>query len=173
MREINDGQTVVSNKKLCGKTFSATNDEDVKNVAKLFEADRRFICDEIAYELDISNGSAYRILSERLQMRKIAARWVPHMLSEMKRKRHRVKISRSHLQRYAEKGDEMLQRIIAIDETWVRSFEPELKRQSSEWHTKNRRSQKCPKMRMMILAYDYRGVLTSHRVPTGETVNKE
>ena len=26
---------------------------------------------------------------------------------------------------------------------------------------------------MMIFAYDYRGVLTSHRVPTGKTVNKE
>ena len=25
----------------------------------------------------------------------------------------------------------------------------------------------------MIFAYDFRGVLTAHRVPTGETVNKE
>ena len=73
----------------------------------------------------------------------------------------------------------MLQRIVAIDETWVRSFEPELKRQSSEWHTKNapkpvkfRRSQNCAKM-LMIFAYDFRRVLTAHRVPTGESVNKE
>ena len=73
----------------------------------------------------------------------------------------------------------MLQRIVAIDETWIRSFEPELKRQSSEWHTKDsprplkfRRSQTCPKM-LMIFAYDFRGVLTAHRVPTGRTVNKE
>ena len=73
----------------------------------------------------------------------------------------------------------MLQRIVAIDETWIRSFEPELKRQSSEWHTKDsprplkfRRSQNCPKM-LMIFAYDFRGVLTAHRVPTGRTVNKE
>ena len=26
---------------------------------------------------------------------------------------------------------------------------------------------------LMIFAYDFRGVLTAHRVPTGETVNKE
>jgi hypothetical protein len=31
----------------------------------------------------------------------------------------------------------MLKRVVAIDETWIRSFEPELKRQSSEWHTPN------------------------------------
>ena len=73
----------------------------------------------------------------------------------------------------------MLQRIVAIDEAWIRSFEPELKRQSSEWHTKDsprplkfRQSQNCPKM-LMIIAYDFRGVLTAHRVPTGRTVNKE
>ena len=73
----------------------------------------------------------------------------------------------------------MLQRIVAIDETWIRSFEPELKRQSSEWPTKDsprplkfRRSQNCPKL-LMIFAYDFHGVLTAHRVPTGRTVNKE
>ena len=73
----------------------------------------------------------------------------------------------------------MLQRIVAIDETWIRSFEPELKRQSSKWHTKDsprplkfRRSQNRPKM-LMIFAYDFRGVLTAHRVPKGRTVNKE
>ena len=72
----------------------------------------------------------------------------------------------------------MLQRIVAIDETWIRSFEPELKRQSSEWHTKDsprplkfRRSQNCPKM-LMIFAYDFRGVLTAHRVPQVEQLIK-
>ena len=100
------------------------------------------------------------------------------MLSDSE-KHHRVKIARSLLHRYGEEGDEMLQRIVAIDETWIRSFEPELKWQSSEWHTtdsprplKFRRSQNCPKM-LMIFAYDFRGVLTAHRVPTGRTVNKE
>ena len=70
-------------------------------------------------------------------------------------------------------------RIVAVDETWIQSFEPELKRKSSEWHTKNsprpvkfRRSQNCAKM-LKIFAYDFRGVLTAHRVPTGDTENKE
>ena len=73
----------------------------------------------------------------------------------------------------------MLQQIVAIDETWIWSFEPELKHKSSEWHTKNsqrpvefRRSQNCAKM-LMIFAYGFHVVLSAHRVPTGETVNKE
>ena len=92
-------------------------------------------------------------------MRKIAARWVPRMLSENE-KHQRVNIAHKLLKRYGEDGDEMLQRIVAIDETWIRSFEPELKRQSSEWHTKHSprpvkfRHQNCAKM-LMIFAYDF------------------
>ena len=158
--------------------MSATDGETFEKVAKLLNDDKRYTCTEIAHELDISHGSAHSILTERLKMRKVAARWVPHMLSDSE-KHHRVKIARTLLHRYGEEGDEMLQRIVAIDETWIRSFEPELKRQSNEWHTKDsprplkfRRSQNCPKM-LMIFAYDFRGVLTAHRVPTGRTVNKE
>ena len=29
----------------------------------------------------------------------------------------------------------MLKGVVSINETWIRSFEPELNRQSSEWHT--------------------------------------
>ena len=158
--------------------MSAPTGESVENVAKLLNDDRRYSCDEIAHKLDISHGSVHRILMERLRMRKIAARWVPHMLLESE-KHQRVNIARKLLKRYGEDGDEILQRIVAIDQTWIRSFEPELKRQSSKWHTKNsprpvkfRRSQTCAKI-LIIFAYDFRGVLTAHRIPTGETVNKE
>ena len=146
--------------------MSATTGENVENVAKLLNDDRRYSCDEIAHELDISHRSVHRNLTERLQMRKIADRWVPHMLSESEKHQH-VNIARKLLKRYGEDGDEMLQRIVAIDETWIRSFEPELKRQSSEWHTKNspkpvkfRQSQNYAKM-LMIFAYDFHGVLSA------------
>ena len=177
-RKFNNGRSDVSKKHQCGRPVSATDGENAEKVAKLLNDDRRYTCTEITHELDISHRSAHSILTERLKMRKVAARWVPHMLSDSE-KHHRVKIARSLLHRYGQEGDEMLQRIVAIGETWIRSFNPELKRQSSEWHTKDsprplkfRRSQNCPKM-LMIFAYDFRGVLTAHRVPTGRTVNKE
>ena len=82
VRQYNDGRNTVNNKHLCGRPLSATTDENVENVAKLLNDDRRYSCDEIAHELDISHRPVHRILIERLQMRKIAAQWVPHMLSE-------------------------------------------------------------------------------------------
>ena len=109
--------------------------ENEENLAKLLNDDRRYSCDETAHEMDISHGSVHRFLTEPLQMRKIAARWVPYMPSESEKTN--LNIARKLLKRYGEDGDEMLQRIVAIDETWIWSFEPELKRQRSEWHTKN------------------------------------
>ena len=90
--------------------MSATTGENVENVAKLLNDDRRYSCDEIAHELDISHRSFHRILTESLQMRKIAARWVPHMLLESEKRQH-VNIARKLLKRYGDDGNEMLQRI--------------------------------------------------------------
>ena len=72
----------VSKKHLCGRPVSATDCENVEKVAKLLNDDRRYTCTEIAHELDISHGSAHSFLTERLKMRKVTARWVPHMLSK-------------------------------------------------------------------------------------------
>ena len=67
----------------------------------------------------------------------------------------------------------MLNRIIAVDETWARAYEPELKRQSSEWrHQGSPRRRKVrqnpsPTKVMVILAYDCQGVLVCHPVHEG------
>ena len=66
-----NGQTPVSNMHLSRKT-----------VAKLLNNDRGYICKEIAHELDRSHVSVHCIFMGQLQMRMIAAQWVPHMLSE-------------------------------------------------------------------------------------------
>ena len=104
VRQFNNRRNTVSNKYLCGRPLSATIGE---NVAKLLNDDRRYSFDEIAHESDISHGSVHRILTEHLQMRKIAARWVPHMLLESEN--HRVNIARKLLKRYGEDGDKVLQ----------------------------------------------------------------
>ncbi len=61
----------------------------------------------------------------------MAARWVPHSLTSQQ-KELRVNISSEHLQRYQSDPD-MLNRIIAIDETWIKSYDPLDESQSREW----------------------------------------
>lgn len=64
-------------------------------------------------------------------MRKVAARWVPHCLEDVQII-ERLDSAKEHLKRYKKEGDEFLNRIVAIDGTWIRSYEPELKSQSAE-----------------------------------------
>ena len=145
---------------------------------ELFKTDRRLTCEELAREVGVSRGSAHTILTSDLNMRRIAARWVPHCLYDDQKTDH-MDIAKTLLKRYIKEGESFLNRIVAIDETWICSYEPELKRQSSEWHTpasprpiKFRRKQGHLKM-MMIFAYDSLGVLVAERVPLGKTVNSD
>jgi len=114
-------------------------------------------------------------LTERLHKRRIAVRWVPHGLSE-EQKCRRLEIAQQLLHRFREEGKEFLQKVVAIDETWIRDFEPELKSQSSEWRDKGsprpkkfKRSQSNVKQ-MMIFVCDCKGVIMIDRVPSGTTV---
>ncbi len=111
-------------------------------------------------------------------MRKVAAKWVPHCLNQQQIQA-RLDTTKALLKRYEQEDEHFLNRIVAIDETWVRCYEPELKRQSCKWHTpasprpaKVRRNQSNLKV-LMIFAYDNSGILSSHSVPTGQTVNSE
>ena len=73
----------------------------------------------------------------------------------------------------------MLNNIITIDETCVRAYEPELKRQSPELrHEGSSRRQKfrqnpSPVKLMVILAYDVHGVILCHFGSHGETVHAQ
>ena len=130
----------------------------------------------MAQELEISVGSVHTILRNHLKMRKVSARWVPHRLTSDQAER-RLEVATHLLSRFDSEGQDFLSRIVAIDETWVSSYEPELKRQSAEWHTpsstrpaKYRRTQSKLKM-LMIFAYDRHGILTNHKVESGKTIN--
>ena len=73
----------------------------------------------------------------------------------------------------------MLNNFITIDETWVRAYEPELKRQSAEWRQEESprrrkfRQNPSPVKLMVILAYDVQGVILCHFVPHSETFNAQ
>ena len=176
--QFKDGRASVQKQPSSGRPIEATNKENVAKVKVIMETDRRYTCEEVASEIGISHGSVHTILTNKLNMRRVSARWVPHALSS-EQKQSRVDVATQLLERYKNEGDMFLNRIVAIDETWIRSYEPELKRQSSEWHTpgsprpiKFKRKQGSLKM-MMIFAYDNQGILAANRVPIGKTVNQE
>ena len=124
-----DGRDNVKSRHSPGRTTEASTEENVVKVKQILDTDRRLTCEEIARDVGISHGSVHNILSSKLSMR----RWVPHCLTE-EQKTARTTVAENLLERHKTEGENFLNRIVAIDETWIRSYEPELKRQSSEWH---------------------------------------
>ena len=94
--------------------------------------DRRVTIVKVAHVLQISHGSAYETILDKLGFHKVCARWVPKHLSVV-HKQTRVDICQKHLDRYGNERDIFLDRIITGDKTWVHHYEPESKRQSMEW----------------------------------------
>jgi hypothetical protein len=104
----------------------------VKFVVDFLAQDRRATCEEISQATGISPTSVFRILTNDFQEK--CARWVPHCLTA-EQKQKRLEIATLLKQRFNVEGQAFLYRNVAIDETWVRDLEPEMKSQPHEWRS--------------------------------------
>jgi hypothetical protein len=81
----------------------------------------------------ISYGVCQEILTENLNMRRIAAKFVPRLLiNDQKQRRVRVNVC-LELREKANEGPTFISRIIPGDESWIYGYDPETKQQSSLW----------------------------------------
>jgi hypothetical protein len=85
---------------------------------------------DLMYETGVPRTSLQRILNE-IGAKKIKFRWCPHELTATQ-KQARYAIAGKHLARY-QREQGFLNRIVAIDETILKSYDPKDDRQTSEW----------------------------------------
>ena len=91
-------------------------------IVRILESDRRHTCEELAQDMALSHGIVHSIIRNRLGMQKVSARWVPHHLTfDQVQRRLTVVIIFS----LWNKIKITVSRIVAIDDTWVRSYEPD------------------------------------------------
>jgi len=78
---------------------------------------RMKVC-EIAETTGISKERVGYILREELDMKKLCARWVPHLLTA-DQKSKRMKISEQCLERFNKNKIDFVHRFITMDDTWI------------------------------------------------------
>ena len=83
--------------------------------------DRRWTLTELQERTGVQAATVRRILHKDLQMRKICAKWVAHHLTQLQKWTHN-ETCRINLERFQQEGQAMLNRIIAVDETWARAY---------------------------------------------------
>ena len=110
-------------------------------------------------------------------MRKICAKFVPRVLREDQKER-RCHDSRGMVE-LINSDPAVLDALVTCDESWIYCYEPEPKRQSSQWkhagspRPKKARQSKSTHKLLMNPFFDRTGMIYKHWVPNGQRVDKE
>lgn len=104
-----------------GRPRTLTDEFHKEKLKELLLEDHNWGTFEFAETLGISYWATRKLLKE-IGAKKIATRWVPHQLTPIQKKL-RVDVCTEHLERYIS-DHKMLDRIIAIDETWLKYYDP-------------------------------------------------
>jgi len=93
--------------------------------------------------MDISIGSCHQISTEKLQKRRVSAKFVPRLLTD-NQKENRVEIIQELLANA--NGNDKFPKNTTGDKTWVYGYDVETKTQSSQWMGKGSPRPKKPRM---------------------------
>ena len=110
----------------------------------MVEQDARLSVKDIAGCIGISEGSVQTILKKRLDLRKVCARWIPHLLTE-DHKTHRLKCAQELLKTYKGCNSQVISNLLTGDETWVHMFEPPERDDNKQWKQKDQNAHVLPR----------------------------
>ena len=88
-KKFESGVESIKNAPKSSRPKSASRKEIVSKIKEIIEGDARFTVRDLARKVGISLSTVRLILKKHLKVRKISARWVPHLLTD-EQKRQRV-----------------------------------------------------------------------------------
>ena len=132
-KRFKEGRMSVGEDSRPGRPSTSTNDDYVESV-RAVNRGNRLILREVAEEVGIRIGSCHEIFTEKLQMRRVSAKFVPRSLTD-DQKENRVEIGQEHVAS-ANGNENFLKNIITGNETRVYGYDVETKIQSSQWMRK-------------------------------------
>ena len=139
-KKFESGVESIINAPKSGRPKSASRKEIISKIKEITEEDARFTVHDIAGKVGISLSTVHLILKKYLKVRKISAKWVPHLLTDEQKRQH-VKVARKLLQMFPKYDKQQFANVVTGDETWVHYFQPVRKVSNKIWATKH---SKCP-----------------------------
>ena len=116
LRRFNDGLESIENDPRVGRLVSVLMEKNVATVKTLIEEEARYTVQEIEELSGIRSSSVLKMLRERLGLRKICARWMPHLLTD-EHKQSRVRLASQVIEKYDKCDPHHLEEIGTGDET--------------------------------------------------------
>ena len=99
VHRFNDGWESIENDPRVGSPVSILIEKNVATVKTFIEEDACYTVQEIEELSGIHSSSVLKILRERLELRKICARCVPHLLTD-EQKQSRVRLALQVIEKY-------------------------------------------------------------------------
>ena len=175
-KRFENGLLSVEDDERSRRPSTSTDDPHIDEINTLVRANRRLTVRELAEECGISVGSCHHILKEELKMHRVAAKFVPCLMTS-NQPAHRVQVCQDLLD-HSENDKEFLSKIITGDESWVYFYDVETKVQSSQWTSKTTPRPKKPrqvrsKIKVLLkFFFDGSGVVHHEYLPESSTVNQ-
>lgn len=130
-KDFRDGtRTEIADRPVPGRPRTSTNEANKEWVKQLILESEGMKTNDLIYETGIPKTSLLKILDE-IGAKKVSSRWCPHELTDAQ-KHARHHLAGKHLARY-QKEPGFLNKIVAIDETWLKSYDPKDAKQTKEW----------------------------------------
>ena len=135
-QEFKSGRSSLSDDFREGRPATGVVSENIDAVHEMIKMDRHVTYREIQSSLGIDMKQIHTILHDRLNVKKLCARWIPHKLTDAQ-KENRVMWCKEMIRRCRGGLSNLIYNIVTGDETWIYSYAPETKRQSAVWVFQN------------------------------------
>ena len=176
-KRFKEGRESMRDDERCGRSKEVNTPELIGTIKNFMDKDCHVSIETINAQFDVSMGTVHTIIHEELKMRKICAEFVPRVLREDQKERRCH--DRREMAKLINSDPAVLDALVTCDESWIYCYDPETKRQSSQWkhagspRPKKTRQSKSSHKLLMIPFFESTGMIYMHWVPTGQTVNKE
>ncbi|KAL4126147.1 hypothetical protein QTP88_010376 [Uroleucon formosanum] len=127
-KRFKDGRQSTDDDPRSGRPSTSRKDDVVEKIEEKVRNDRRLTFRELANEAGISIGSCHEILTENLQMKRVAAKFVPRLLT-LEQKENRLTICQDFKNRCADVNS-----LKTLSLVTRRGFMDTIRKQSSSHH---------------------------------------
>ena len=176
-KRFKEGRESVRDDERCGRSKEVRTPELIGQIKNFMDKDRCVSIETISAQFDVSVETVHTDMREELKMQKICAKFVPRVLWEDQKERRCHDIR--EMAELINSDPAVLDALVTCNESWIYCYDPETKRQSSQWkhagspRPKKARQRKSTHKLLMIPFFDSSGIIYMCWVPTGQTVNKE
>ena len=154
-KRFKEGRESVRDDEWRGRSKEVRKPELIGQKKNFMDKGRYVSIETIRAQFDVSMGTVHTIIRDELKMRKICTKFVPRVLRKDQKER-RCHDSREMVE-LINSDPAVINALVTCDESWIDWYDPETKRQSSQWkhagsprHERARQSKSTHKILMIL-----------------------